>query len=970
MRATPPTDLAAPRAIGDPLGPLATRLRAADGILQRERAGQRLLRSWPWVAVFWVACFAADVVLHLAAGPRVALSAAFLLLALGGAGWCGWLAWGKRNTFAHIARVLESRHARLGSRLMNLLQLRAQVDDPALAPLTREMAGHAVAGYADELKNEPLEQLARTDTLRREAKRAGWWLLGFVAAGALFFDLTRTELLRFADPFGDHPPFSFTRIEIADPGDDTAQVIYGGSILVTARASGHRPGELFLTHHPAGHPEQAITAPMFDKGNRGFTQQIEGIKSELTVFAHTKDRHSLSKQRRIGLVRTPKLEHAWVTIAPPAYTGLPPREQPLQFKNLKALQGSTLTFRLQSNRPLAEGGVDLETAPGEVQHRTLTASAEHEVSGSITALHSGRLKFSVLDVEGHPSIETWELALTVTHDLPPEVEVRNPDGDSFVAMDFKVEPVVEASDDYGVKTLRIHLARNGKYDEPRVVTLDPPAIHARDSFTLNLREMDLASGDTLSYFAEAIDNAPEPHLARSKTVTLTVITTEEYNDFLREQTDLGDIEAKYSKLLNEFHDAVERQKELGKEIEALKQQAATEPDEKTRAAQQQQLDAQLARQAAINQQLDRLAETMENFVRDQPLYDIEVELKTVLQQKAQEIRESTKLNEETRGQIAQQSAGSQSAPSPEALGDFKKASDEQLARLGVAEQEVQEQIAAPLEDLSLLHEIVKDINRFKELYEAQKQLAEQAKAYDRETPLNREDQLALKDLAAREKAIGEELDAVEQRLWEDGKAAEEKFPKAGKSAQKLAQMMGDLRLQTHANNATRALATGQGSDGANLAEHLRGEMEKMFSQCNGKEGEMNDELDQKMAIQRSLNPKGTFRQMMQTRKFGNGQRQGQGRGTSGSDGYAVQVAPHANVLGNESRLSESERARMSGQGRNQAVPDGAKPEVVLDKADVVQGVQETNRQSEAIQGETTVDQYRDIVEKYFRAITK
>jgi hypothetical protein len=84
----------------------------------------------------------------------------------------------------------------------------------------------------------------------------------------------------------------------------------------------------------------------------------------------------------------------------------------------------------------------------------------------------------------------------------------------------------------------------------------------------------------------------------------------------------------------------------------------------------------------------------------------------------------------------------------------------------------------------------------------------------------------------------------------------------------------------------------------------------------------------------------------------------------------VQVGPNANVLGNESRISESDRAKRSGQGRNKAVPDGSKPEVALDKPDVLRGMQDGNRESEAVQGEMTIDQYRDIVEKYFRAITK
>ena len=142
--------------------------------------------------------------------------------------------------------------------------------------------------------------------------------LGFAAVLAAAFDITKTEVPRFLDPFGDHPPYSFTRLEIADPATDGAQVVYGESLLVTAKSSGHRPGELWLSWFPDGHPEQAATVPMFDKGERGFTQQIEGIRTNLVLFVHTKNRHALSKQRRVGVILTPKLERAFVKITPPA----------------------------------------------------------------------------------------------------------------------------------------------------------------------------------------------------------------------------------------------------------------------------------------------------------------------------------------------------------------------------------------------------------------------------------------------------------------------------------------------------------------------------------------------------------------------------------------------------------------------------------------------------------------------------
>src|SRR5688500_17445610 len=127
-----------------------------------------------------------------------------------------------------------------------------------------------------------------------------------------------------------------------------------------------------------------------------------------------------------------------------------------------------MEFRLESNRPLGSGNLTVNTATG-LESVTLQPSSEKEVTGTIVATEPAQLQFSLLDRDGYPSQETWEGTLTVTHDLPPEVQVTNPTSDSFVAMDFKAEPVIEASDDYGVQTVRIHTARNGVFGEPRVV---------------------------------------------------------------------------------------------------------------------------------------------------------------------------------------------------------------------------------------------------------------------------------------------------------------------------------------------------------------------------------------------------------------------------------------------------------------------------------------------------------------------
>jgi hypothetical protein len=56
--------------------------------------------------------------------------------------------------------------------------------------------------------------------------------------------IAKTEILRFVDPFGDHPPYSFTQIEISDPGVDDSQVVYGQNLMVTAKTTGTSSGRI------------------------------------------------------------------------------------------------------------------------------------------------------------------------------------------------------------------------------------------------------------------------------------------------------------------------------------------------------------------------------------------------------------------------------------------------------------------------------------------------------------------------------------------------------------------------------------------------------------------------------------------------------------------------------------------------------------------------------------------------------
>jgi hypothetical protein len=117
-----------------------------------------------------------------------------------------------------------------------------------------------------------------------------------------------------------------------------------------------------------------------------------------------------------------------------------------------------------------------------------------------------------------------------------------------------------------------------------------------------------------------------------------------------------------------------------------------------------------------------------------------------------------------------------------------------------------------------------------------------------------------------------------------------------------------------------------------------------------------------------MKPGTSFRQMMQCRKFGHGITGSVGQGYTGRNGFAIITGQNPNVLGNEALPGNSNRAQKNGDPKGNAAQNAQQP-VALDKSDVVHDLNSLNRESEAVQSETIIQQYRGLVEEYFKAIT-
>ncbi len=247
---------------------LQEQLAAAGRRWQQQSALKLGLRALAYVSGALVLGFVLDVVWHLDAGPRVALDGLLLAATLAVACAVFYVAQLRRTRPEQVARLLESRDLSLGSRLINALQLGQQAGQPGQSEATRALSERALAGYAADLGQRDLRPLAKSPTLRRELRAA---LLGMGAIAlllAVLYPISRLEFLRFLDPFGDHPPYSFTQIEITEPAEG-AQVDYNGHILIKARTGWASPGRFVsLLRRPGAAQHGASGADVQQGGTR------------------------------------------------------------------------------------------------------------------------------------------------------------------------------------------------------------------------------------------------------------------------------------------------------------------------------------------------------------------------------------------------------------------------------------------------------------------------------------------------------------------------------------------------------------------------------------------------------------------------------------------------------------------------------------------------------------------------------
>jgi hypothetical protein len=747
---------------------------------------------------------------------------------------------------------------------------------------------------------------------------------------------------RLLHPATDIPPYSplvFT-LEPAKPA-----TVYGGDILVSADITGavlSQPVECLIRQTRSG---DILRLPAFRESLTRFSRKLDGLTEPLEIaFASGKAR---SIWQPVEILLEPNILNGIVRLTPPAYTGLRATELPLDTNEIAAIEGTSITLELTSNRPLGSATLILTpaTAPGTAaspQSHTATLPTSHTAAFTWIASQSGRLSATLRDLRGTPSPRPLDLAFRVLPDLPPSVTLTSPPA-LLLATPKSIIPVVgSAQDDFALS--KVHFVRTlaGFRDRARIVA---PALRDKAydfADTLDLDALGLAAGQTIELMLDASDHNPSLLGQGSSEISrIQIISDAQYAEYIRAKTTINEF-------TNRFQAAKDAIDQARKALENLQQASAKgDPD----AIQQAADTAKNAHQQA--------ADLLTKIAKDFTAFELEKRLQDLAEKQANDLRENIKPLENF------------DPKAPQA--DQQAAIEEMLKRLG-RQQAQAEHLDDDVTKVNQAATLLEMAARFRQIYESQANLAKRFGTIVEELR-HGEDQnrRLLPSLAETQQKNREALDAFTTELRRRTEALPQDDPDLTPmidSALKLLDDLTEAAPQSLMDAAAQHGKAGAAADAFANAERARAVLERLMSEPGLFAQAANGQAPQFDIPHLDVNK--NLQQLLEALL---GQNPGQGKGDQpggqgqGPAGMGLAGAPGGGfpmnlpVVGPQ-RLQFSDASAASGGGKGEGKTAPVQPLPTAAETGILKPTDIRQGQASSTTPEAIPEPYREAVKKF------
>ncbi len=285
------------------------------------------------------------------------------------------------------------------------------------------------------------------------------------------------------------------RIDVK-PGDAT--VPRGSDQIIAAALVGFESEQVELLLRKA--PTVPFERLPFVRNNSGaFEAMLFDVAGPMDYFAEAAGVRS--PLFRLDVVDLPYVQRLELEYHFPAYTGLPPQQHP-NGGDIVVLKGTEVRLRAFPTIPSPSGSVLVNDSTPVA----LARDADGSLTGRFIVERDGFYRIELEGPRGERVAASPQYTIDVITDQPPSIVVLKPGRDTRASPLEEAFVQIRASDDYGVRELRLMYAVNG--GKERTIRLFGgqralPEVTAGHTFYLE--ELGVRPGDFVSYYATAKD---------------------------------------------------------------------------------------------------------------------------------------------------------------------------------------------------------------------------------------------------------------------------------------------------------------------------------------------------------------------------------------------------------------------------------------------------------------------------------
>jgi len=515
-----------------------------------------------------------------------------------------WVTFKKESDLSNTAQELAGYYSQAEDSIVIAYQLVSGKSN-AIAE-SQELRQAAIDRFITQFSQEQFSSLLKLKTWLPSLK-----LFLPVLISALFFiyfqkDAFFRSSLRLLNPAKEYaliPDFSYK----VSPG--SANIIMGSSLKINAiyngpllefcdlfQKTGTEVQKFSLNKHSSGYE---LTIKDIRKN---FTYQLNGIPVNDLYGGQI-----LSDEYNIKVLVPPHVENLDVRIQPPRYSSLTEFQLERNIGDITALQGSRAYLDIKTNKIIDQAKLRFSSG----KELSLTKRGT-QLNGIFTIRGDDSYSIILKDISDIGNQNPIMYHVSALKDKPPYVDVVEPGMDVESPIDGKLALKIEAEDDFGIRLLSLHYRIKNKSaakSDTSWTLLPLKTLLGRTVQSTHLWDFNtlpLTFGDTLSYFARAIDNNSfnGNATARSKIYSIRFPSLDELFEAVDEQQENE---------LNALEEVKEESKKLREELKKIERQMkrVTKMDWKKK----QSIEKTMQKQQELQKKLEEIRKDLDETVK-------------------------------------------------------------------------------------------------------------------------------------------------------------------------------------------------------------------------------------------------------------------------------------------------------------------------------------------------------------------